>query len=247
MAVETIQEVFARLTCDYGYKNYSVALLDLLEGVDDGSAEDSVKRMSQSIGEAFYVFNLLTNDGPDESATRKHPTNLRALHDYFFKKLYHIGIYCRKLIEVIVEAAGADDHEAYIKRQCKALSLSDGDSESLAQDWVEEDGAICGGLMEGRLRIMVFSGRETCFLLRNQAGDSVGLTSSSLQTENGLIISKYYALVRLIEVLHHIELLAKLAALGRGRGWETVEPEIVEIEEMDGVIRVAQELFSREV
>ena len=161
------------------------------------------------------------------------------------KRLNFVNQNCRNLMEVAM-ADEDDDVEHYIKGLKKKYRPTPNEFEHLSLAWHESDETIYDLLAanEQRLKLFMLEDKQICFQMYDAALDQQLRVAAHLQTSNGLVISKFYFLTKILDVFRHLELFTSVLSKEK-LGNDTEEGvEFVEMEEMVIFVQAAEELFN---
>ena len=204
----------------------------------------AMKRMGDGLRESFRILALIATPAPDGGTANTGLTELRAYHDYMFKTLYHLGINCRTLFEAAPDFGRFKGLVEYQAHLVKKYDLSTAACDALSLKWVEDYGFTCQSILVYNHKIKVFVGEDVLFQLYNKDLEAaIVKIHGSLLSDNELIISKYYFMVRIVLILGHLELMAKITALEMGRTLAEDELEYEELAEMDSFTATAKGFF----
>ena len=266
MALErsTLRETVARLTTDYGIRDY-LQQFYLIHGTGSDEAESLTegalvrrmakkpdplqmeleklfKRTSHLIQESVRLLALIAPLPAEGKAVT--PTEMKSLHESLFRSLYQIRINLRMMFEVAFDCG--DDPEKFAARLKKKYKLVDGEMEAFTTVWADTYESICQELLEQRIRVKVFTGDDECFRLDNEDGSPFLGVPRHLMTENKLIISKYYFFLQILTVLKHVEVMTKISALEKNQPYKDEGIPVTEMFEMDVIFPIAEEFMDLE-
>jgi hypothetical protein len=268
-ADDSLQGQLDRLTTDWGFKNYTTPYYLLLDEAlgeqDTGPTEPefmsrmnkgpnakaealklAMKPMGDGLRESFRILALIATPAPDGGTANRGLTELRAYHDYMFKTLYHLGINCRTLFEAAPDFGRFKDISEYQTYLEKKYNLSAAACDALSLKWVEDYGFTCQSILVYNHKIRVFVAEEVLFQLYNKDLEAaIVKIHGSLLSHNDTIISKYYFMVRILLILAHLELMAKITALEMGQTLAADEMEYEELAEMDTFVATAKTFIKR--
>ncbi len=186
----TIREKVAKLTVDYGFRDYLQQFYLIHEtGLDESEPlteaafihrmakkpdpnqvelEKLFKRTNPMIREALRLLALIAPLPVDDKAVKLNATAMKSFHESLFRALYQIRGNLRRMFEVAFDCE--DDPEKASAHLKKKYKLVDGEVEAFTTVWADTYETICQGLLDQRIRFMNFSGEDALFRLDNEDG-----------------------------------------------------------------------------
>ena len=259
----TFNEAFSRYFHPDGFANFIPRYLRLLVGEmpdrddealvsaleDDADKhscemEKNAKEISTLTKKAFLLFRVILRAG-DLSLDEPDLLVLQAaLHESLLSTLYYIDLNCRELLELQVDYEAHDDVDDYLEYFKSKYSLSENDFDHLRQKWFTNEQGIFDSLSSREYKLKVYRAHDgqIAFQLYNDALDPVISLPKTLCIPDRLIISRYYFVLRLFDIFHHLDLITKTLQLERAGAANDLEDDLVEIDAIDAFNKAAEEL-----
>jgi hypothetical protein len=263
----TLRQTVAKLIIDYGIRDYLAQfyLIHESSGEESGEAaseaeflqrmmaepdpsqlelEKLYKRTNPMIRETVRLLALISPLPEEGKVVKQDPTALRSFHGSLFQVFCQIRVNLRRMFEIAFDCK--EDPDEFVEQLTEKYDLADAEAEAFTTDWSDTYETICQGLLDQSIRLTVFSGEDALFRLDDEEGNPAIGVPRYLITENQLIVSKDYFFLQILTVLKHVEVMAKISALEKGRSYDDAEVPITEMFEMDAVFPIAEAFMDRE-